>query len=81
MKTIKLLNETIESGARSEKFTPERFVSDILSISCGHRVCAHLKYHIGAYAIFSLSRGVRTSEAACAPSPSAGVPQKGCSTT
>lgn len=60
MKTIKLSIATIEAGARSAKVTPERFVSDILSISRGHRVCAHIKSRSGAFAIFSFSEGVRT---------------------
>lgn len=60
MKTIKLSIATIEAGARSAKVTPERFVSDILSISRGHRVCAHIKSRSSDFAVFSFSEGVRT---------------------
>lgn len=60
MKIVKLDEATILSGAKAAKTTPEKFVSDIISISSGRGVCAHFQKREGGKLVFSLSRGVRT---------------------
>ena len=52
MKTIKLQTKMIEAAADAAGTTPEKFVSQIRSISLGRKVCAHLEKQDGDFSFF-----------------------------
>lgn len=60
MSTIKIKTSVIERAAEIAKTTPEKFISESRSVSCGRKVCAHFERIEGDFSIFNLSRGVRT---------------------
>ena len=64
MREIKVKTLLIEQAAKIAKTTPEKFVGDSRSVSCGRKVCAHFTKKEGDYSFFSLVDSVRTLDGA-----------------
>ena len=56
MKKIKVSTILVNKVASKYGVSPEEYISDSLSISYGHRVCAHYEGEEGDLSVFSIHR-------------------------
>lgn len=52
MKKIKVNTTLVTKVAAKYGVSPEQYISDSLSVSYGHRVCAHFQTEEGEYSVF-----------------------------
>ena len=55
MKKIKVNTTLVTKVAAKYGVSPEQYISDSLSVSYGHRVCAHFQTEEGEYSVFEFS--------------------------
>lgn len=56
MKTIKVNTILVNKVASKYGVSPEQYIADSMSVSSGHRVCAHYEGTEGDLSVFSISR-------------------------